>query len=206
MATKTFEHCSLHYLNQWLTYDMGCCQALANDDKSMKLTTLKKAGSFYRVARNLPSKYDKGKGLARYQPVLDIIDYLKPSQFENNSVKEIVKISEKISEKYGGKKVLSLTTKFLWIKIKQPILIYDSRARIALGTKNQDLDACYEKWHKEFKVHQGEIAKACSKLPDMNKYAINQEIGTKEYIEEISKEPWFHERVFDIFLWSKGNL
>ena len=104
-------------------------------------------------------------------------------------------------------------SKFLWNfrafcllvpKIKQPILIYDSQARIALGTKNGDLDAYYAKWRKEFESNKEEIVDVCSKLPDMNKYAINQEIGTKEVIKNISNELWFHERVFDIFLWSKG--
>jgi len=205
MAIKTFEYCSLHYLNQWLTYDMGYCQALANGNKSEKLTALKNAGGFYRVARNLPSEYDEKKGLARYEPVLDIIDPLKPIQFENNPVEEILEIEKSISEKYGNRSVLSLTTKFLWIKIKQPILIYDSQARIAVGTENGVLDAYYEKWREEFKANQREIVEVCSKLPDMNKYTVNQEIGTKEYIREISNETWFHERVFDIYLWNKGN-
>jgi len=205
MATKTFEYCSLHYLNQWLTYDMGYCQALAIGNKSEKLTALKNAGVFYRVARNLHSEYDEKKGLSRYGPVLDIIDPLKPIQFENNPVKEIIEIERSISKKYGNTSFLSLTTKFLWIKIKQPILIYDSQVRIAVGTKNGDLYAYYKKWREEFKANQREIVEVCSKLPDMNKYTINQDVGTKEYIRTISAETWFHERVFDIYLWNKGN-
>jgi hypothetical protein len=205
MATKTFEYCSLEYLNQWFTYDIGYCQALANEKKSEKLTALKNAGGFYRVARNLPSKYDEKKGLTRYEPVLDIIDPLKPIQFENNPVKEILEIEKRISEKYGNKNLLSLTTKFLWIKIKQPIIIYDSQARIALGRENRALEAYYKKWREEFKANQKEIVDVCSKLPDMNKYAVNQEVGTKEYIREISDKTWFHERVFDNYLWNKGN-
>jgi hypothetical protein len=183
---------------------MRYCQALANGDKSEKLTVLKNAGGFYRVARNLPSEYDEKKGLIRYGPVLDIIDPLKPIQFENNPIKEILEIEKRISEKYGNKSLLSLTTKFLWIKIKQPILIYNSQARIALGIENGALDAYY-KWREEFKANQIEIVEVCSKLPDMNKYAVNQEVGTKEYIREISEETWFHERVFDNYLWNKGN-
>lgn len=153
----------------------------------------------------MPSEYDEKKGLARYEPVLDIIDLLKPIQFENDPVKEIRGIEKRISEKYRDRSVLSLTTKFLWIKIKQPILIYDSQARIAVGTENGDLDTYYEKWREGFKDNQREIVEACFKLTDMNKYAVNQEIGTKEYIKAVSGEAWFHERVFDIYLWNKGN-
>jgi hypothetical protein len=205
MATKTFEYCSLEYLNQWFTYDMGYCQALATGNRSEKLTALKSAGGFYRVGRNLPSEYDEKKGLMRYEPVLDIIDPIEPNHFENNPVNKIFQIERRISEGYGNKNLISLTTKFLWIKIKQPIIIYDSQARKALGTENGALDAYYKKWREEFKANQREIVEACSKLPDMNKYAVNQEIGTKEYIRKISDKTWFHERVFDNYLWNKGN-
>ncbi len=204
MATMTFEYCSLHYLNQWLSYDMGFCNALASNDKKKKLDALKKASAFYRIARNLPAKYEEKKGLARYEPVLEIIDVLTPRNFEDNPVQEIRKIEKRISQIYG-RGVLSLTTKILWIKIKHPILIYDSRARIALKTKNGDLESYYVAWRDDFKVHQQEIAAACAKLPDLYKYSVNQDIGTNDYIKMISSELWFHERVFDIYLWNKGN-
>ncbi|MER2528770.1 MAG: hypothetical protein ABTR07_12645, partial [Candidatus Competibacter denitrificans] len=163
----SFEYCSLHYLNQWLSYDMGYCQALTNGNKEEKLIALKKAGGFYRISRNLPSEYDEKKGLARYEIVLDIIDKLESAHFEKNPVKEILAAEEKISERYGNRKTLSLTTKFLWIKVKQPILIYDSQARIALGVRDRDLEAYYDQWSKSFRKDQAKITEVCSKLPDM---------------------------------------
>lgn len=205
MAIQTFEYCSLHYLNQWLTYDRGYCQALSKGDNENKLTALKNAGGFYRVARNLPSEFDEKKGIARYQPVLEILDEVDQNQFQVNPVERILEIERKISEKYGNRNVLSLTTKFLWLKVKQPILIYDLQARIAVGTENGNLDAYYEKWQEAFKKHQNQVKNACSKLPDLHLYAVDQEVGTKEYIKDVSSKSWFHERVFDIYLWSKGN-
>ncbi|MDP2805540.1 MAG: hypothetical protein Q8O24_06315, partial [Gallionellaceae bacterium] len=68
------------------------------------------------------------------------------------------------------------------------------------------LDAYCKKWHEEFALHQNEIVDACAQLPDLHKYAANQEIGTKKYIEEISRQPWFHERVLDTYLWSLGSV
>ena len=127
MAIRTFEYCSLHYLNQWLTYDMWYCQVLSKDNKKNKLTALKNAGSFYRVARNLPSEFDAKKGMARYEPVLDILDKIDRNQFQDDPVNEILNVEKEISKQYGNRSVLSLTTKFLWLKVKQPILIYDSQ-------------------------------------------------------------------------------
>src|SRR5712691_8629898 len=143
MATTTFEYCSLHYLNLWLKDDMKYCHALAKGNRSEKLSALRTAAVTYKVARTLLLKLD---GPARYERLLDIIDSLEPAQFENNVVEEIRDVATRISEKYGGRNVLSATTKFLWIKIKQPILIYDSQARNALGAR--DLADFYDKWRE----------------------------------------------------------
>jgi hypothetical protein len=203
MATTTFEYCSLHYLNLWLENDMKYCHALATGDRTKKLNALREAAVAYSVARTLPSELD---GSARYEPILDIIDPLRPTRFEDRPVEEIRKIERQISREYGGRNVLSATTKFLWIKIKQPILIFDSRARNAFGIRNNDgLEEFYGKWRAGFEANQGAIVNACSKLPAINKYAVNQEVATKEYIREISDQTWFHERVFDTYLWNKGG-
>lgn len=85
---QTFEYCSLHYLNQWLSYDRNYCIALSGVNNKEKLSALKKAGGFYRVARNLPTAFDEKIGIERYQPVLDILDDLSIEQFETNPVKK----------------------------------------------------------------------------------------------------------------------
>jgi len=205
MAIQTLEYCSLHYLNQWLTYDRGYCEALLKGNTEEKLAALKSAGGFYRVARNLPNEFDEKKGIERYQPVLEILDSISENEFRDNPVKKILEIERKISNKYGNRSVLSLTTKFLWLKFKQPILIYDSQARIAVGSTNGDLTGYYKKWHDNYKEKQRYIEQACSNLPDLHLYAVDQETATKEYIKSIAFNSWFHERVFDIYLWSKGN-
>jgi hypothetical protein len=204
MATTTFEYCSLHYLNLWLKDDKNYCDGLATGNRSEKLSALRTAAFTYKVARTLHSRLDRP---ARYERLLNIIDPLEPTQFHDDPPREIRKIEREISEAYGGRNVLSATTKFLWIKIKQPILVFDSRARTALGIRNNnDLEGFYDRWREEFKTNERAIVNACSKLPDMNKYAMNQVVATKEYVRKISDQPWFHERVFDSYLWHKGGI
>jgi len=157
------------------------------------------------VARNLPRKFDEEKELRRYEPVLAILDTVVKEQFKDDPVKKILEIERKISSKYGCRNVLSLTTKFLWLKIKQPILIYDSQARTAVDSGDGDLVGYYKKWLEGFGKHKKQIEEACSQLSELCLYAVDQDVGTKEYINEVSSESWFHERVFDIYLWSKGN-
>lgn len=202
---QTFEYSSLYYLNQWLSYDKDYCLALSGPNQKEKLSALKSAGGFYRVARNLPTAFDEKIGIERYQPVLDIIDNLSIDQFEKDPVKKILEIETEISNKYGNRGVLSLTTKFLWLKFKSPILIYDSQARIAVGSKNGDLQDYYEKWLAEFENHKEEIQSVCTILSSLSLYAVDQRLADKKYIDEISSSKWFHERVFDIYLWSKGS-
>ncbi|MFT6207079.1 MAG: hypothetical protein ACJA0T_000983 [Colwellia sp.] len=205
MLINTFEYCSLHYLNQWLTYDRNYCLALAGTNREAKLSALKSAGGFYRVARNVPTAFDVGIGMKRFQPVLEILDNLSIDQFEKDPVKKILDIESQISSKYGNRGVLSLTTKFLWLKLKSPILIYDAQARIAVNSTDGDLAGYYKNWAAEFENHEVEIQSVCSKLSNLNLYVTDQSIATKEYVNKISSNKWFHERVFDIYLWSKGN-
>lgn len=207
MGIQTFEYCSLQYLNQWLTYDSKFCDALSGSKREDKLAALKKAGGFYRVARNLPREFDDENEIPRYSPILDIIDNVNPNDFQENTVAKILEIEKQISEKYGNKKVLSLTTKFLWLKLQSPIIIYDSQARIALGTKDGDLTAYYEQWRNDFQQNETQIKQACEKLSNfyLYTYSADQEVATEKNIQAISSKQWFHERVFDIFLWNKGK-
>lgn len=202
---QTFEYSSLYYLNQWLSYDRGYCLALSGTNQKEKLSALKSAGGFYRVARNVPTAFDEKIGIERYQPVLDIIDNLSIEQFEKDPVEKILEIETEISSRYGDRGVLSLTTKFLWLKFKSPILIYDSQARIAVESKDGDLQSYYENWLAEFENHKEEIQSVCKKLSGLSLYAVDQRFANRQYIDEISSSKWFHERVFDIYLWSKGN-
>ncbi len=209
MANPTFEYCSLNYLNQWFNYDQQYCDALAGHDRDKKLSAMKKAGSFYGVARTLHLKFDENKfekkgRLKRYEPVLEILDSLEPSQFRDAPVGEIKRVEKQISRKYGDSSVLSATTKFLWLKIQRPILIYDRRARNALRVEEGDLESFYREWRKGFKHNESRIIQACAKLPEMNKYSINQEV-TKQEIKKLSSKAWFHERVYDTYLWHSGT-
>jgi hypothetical protein len=140
----------------------------------------------------------------RYKPLLEILNRTTQEQFKNDLIGEIKKIENEISKGYGNQGVLSATTKFLWLIIKSPILLYDSQARIALSSQDGDVEAFYKKWHEEFNINKEKIKDACSKLSELNLYAVDQKVGTKDYIKQISSETWFHERVFDIYLWHKG--
>jgi hypothetical protein len=205
MPKVGFKYCALHYLNQWISNDRACCEALAGPDDSEKLRTLADAAAFYRIARNLPKSYDEGKDLPRYRPVLMVIDALNRVDFQGeNLLSSIKNVRDKISAQYGGRDVLSLTTKFLWLKIKSPVIIYDSQARKAVGVAPGNIEEYYSRWREKFNRYDQQIQDACTSLPDVHEYAENPEIATPQYIKETAAHPWFKERVFDVYLWHLG--
>jgi len=207
MPKADFKYYALHYLNLWVRHDGPCCDTLAGRDRSQKLRALATAAVEYRIARNLPTCHDEGKGLQRYRPVLDIIDDQKPADFQgDNLVPSIMKVSKEISEKYGGRGTLSLTTKFLWMKMKSPIIIYDDRARTAVGIAIDKLEEYYKEWRARFERCDRLIGDACASLQGVREYTENPEIATRPYIAEITARPWFRERVFDASLWGGGVM
>ena len=70
----SWEYFSLHYLDMWLRHDRLYHESLNNGTRDEKLISIKKAATYYKVARNLPKAYDEDIGRARYEPILRIID------------------------------------------------------------------------------------------------------------------------------------
>jgi hypothetical protein len=190
-----FDYCALRYLNMWLETERGPHQALNGNDEEQQRNALTSFAAGYRIARNLPKKYESG---SRFQPVLDIFKILTREQFDSKSTIEVVKdVSGQISKMYK-RKVLSLTTKFLWLKFRSPVIIYDRQAREALGTDDGDIDAFYIKWRDTFHNNESDVTAACSSLPIAYRYTTAEPAD----IAQISSEQWFKERVFDMYLWS----
>lgn len=203
MPIRTFDFCALQFLNQWLEKEAGYCKSLTSNDITTQRQALGAAGSHFRVARNLPIKYESERGLQRYQPVLNILNEL--GDVTPSNVVEIVENTrQRISSEYGQRNVLSLTTKFLWLKIKSPVRIYDRQARIALGTPEGDFGAFNDAFTAKYAESQNQIEKACSSLADMVSYSVQPNMQQTE-LQELVSLRWFQERVLDIYLWNQGN-
>lgn len=199
----SFDYFAYYYLNQWLAHDRCFTQKIVSKDKVVRLRGFQDACKFYRVSRNLFKKYDEGKGYARYEPALDIFDCYE--YLGSDAISTQLNIEHKVSEKYGHRSVLSLTTKLCWLKFRSPVVVYDSRAKVSLGYKGNDLKEYSQIWHKEYAKFHNEIVASCNKLDKLSSYVVNNEVGDKQYIHELSKESWFHERVFDMYLWYHGE-
>jgi hypothetical protein len=147
-------------------HDGRCCEALHGNDEAYQLEAVSKAAAFYRVARNLPKTYDTKQGLRRFAPLLDVIRAEQAASFEGQLLlPSINRVRAEISRRYGKRGVLSLTTKFLWFKFRDLIIIYDEQARKALRTKPGDIAAYYSTWRTAFEECKHSVAFACASLP-----------------------------------------
>jgi len=204
----SFDFCALKYLNMWLNEESRWVRAMSSGVDSEKLAAMFEFGAAYRISRNLYRKYevDAGLQLPRLQPVLEIIDPLTADDFAGKKlVPAVEKVCARISERYGGRGVQSATTKFLWLKLQSPIVIYDRQARIAVGSSTADLSDYYARWHALFQDHRSEIAAACARLDEVRQYTVEPPAITPDFMRDIASQKWFHERVFDIYLWSIGT-
>lgn len=98
-----------------------------------------------------------------------------------------------------------MTTKLLWLKVRSPIIIYDSQVRKALDTPNGVLSCFYDAWQAKYESKKKSIEKVCEKLSRVSRYSYNHTIATPSYVQNISAQPWFQERVFDVYLWHEGQ-
>ena len=204
MPSREYDYCALQFLNQWMDKERHYCDAIASQDIEEQRQGLKSAAGYFKVARNLPKVFEEKQKCQRYDPVLDALNgVLLLTQV--NVTKIVDQVRQQISKEYGGRDVLSLTTKFLWLKFKAPVRIYDSQARAALGTPNGDYEKYITAFSERFTQSQVEIMNACNKLTSFVSYSVVPNIDASQ-LEKLVAEQWFQERVLDIYLWNEGRI
>jgi hypothetical protein len=203
MDKTNFEYCSLHYLRQWLHHEKPLHTALNSDNTEIIHRGLTDAVKFFIIARNLPRKYDVDRGLQRYKPLLDaFLANSNSTVTENNYHSILNQFQAAIRESYGGKNLISLSSKLLWLRYQDPFIIYDSRVRSSLKVPPGDYVHYAKEWLKSYGTVQEVIVNTCSDLPRIQRY-VDPDITEYDLpeINDISAQPWFHKRVFDIYLW-----
>ena len=208
----TFDFAALHYLDQWIEEDSKWHKELNDSDQSIRLKALNTLARNYQVIRNLPRRYDIDATPCkkRLSPILDIIE--KPD-FQNITIANRVEIIEKIVEEikqHYHKRVLSFVTKALWVKHKDPIIIYDSKARETLKkydypSGENNISKYITSWERFYQHCQTEINEACKSLYKARRYSKFANELTDQQIKDISSQLWFQHRVFDIFLFFEGE-
>src|SRR5207249_351018 len=122
--------------------------ALASNDRTQRLPAVRRAAGYFKVARNFPKAFDIERGFQRLAPVLEILESYRSRPVTTETLGGIVETARHdLGAAYGGKDLLSAATKFLWLLHKDPVVIFDSQARIALGAPSTDYPGFLKVWH-----------------------------------------------------------
>jgi lambda repressor-like predicted transcriptional regulator len=203
--SSNFHYHALNYLNQWFNHDLGYTTKLSDKKQDFKArtSTLVKAAIYYRVIRN----FEREEYGDRLQPVLEALDNTRRPSSAKATVSCVESLRTSLSRSYP-KDTLSASSKFLWLRYMSPVIIYDARAKKSLREKSLKPGDSYqsycEAWTKGYESHQSAIAAACRKLPAVRKFTAASDKTLAE-VKAISEQPWFHERVFDNYLWHMGG-
>jgi hypothetical protein len=88
---------------------------------------------------------------------------------------------------HGGGDRLSAATKLLWFLRRDPAIIYDSQARLALGAPIGDYEKYVELWRRGYRESGAAIREACAALP-------SDEVNKVPFSRGRAPE-WFRQRV-----------
>jgi hypothetical protein len=146
--------------------------------------------------------YDVGVGLPRLKPVLDTLDRVPPESVTDTTLRSVVgELRLEIGRAYGGRDLLSAATKFLWLRHRDVLVIYDSQARSALDAPSGDYGNYLKLWRSEYSRVKPNVIYACERLLQ----ARQLEDLVRGEVNAHAASEWFRRRVFDVYLWEKGG-
>lgn len=193
MSTISHEACALEYARYWRTREHAFVSGMMHDDVDTRLHAARNAAGYFRIARNFPTSFDIGHGLRRFEPLVQVFEDARSSAVTKETLVDAVESLQcKLGAPYGGRKLLSAATKFLWLLHREAVVIFDSQAQKALGAPGTNYSRYLELWHKGYEADRDSIASACSMLP------------ASEADRTTASSGWFIRRVYDIYLWRAG--
>ena len=195
-----FEYCALRFLLQWLQRERVLHDQIAGKPS---LRQVRSALQYFQVARTFP-------GLRSDKVVRAVANALRHVDGEPQlSPEEKVLTLASQFRKSFNRFNLAAASKLLWLKHRWPYIIYDSRAVKALRAlgcnfQNANYSEYCKCWRNQYSRRQKRINQAASRLHVVRIF-LPQGHGTKAELTALASQPWFLERVFDIYLWEMGG-
>jgi hypothetical protein len=196
-----FEFCALRFLVQWEQGEKALHEQIAGNPS---LTQIRSALRYFQVARTF-------KGLKSDEAAQAVADAFREvaGRSQLSPEEKVSALASRFQERFKQFN-LSASSKLLWLKFKEPYVIYDSRAVRALkdmGCKLKD-KITYGEYCRHWREHYGQreaaIKKAASRLPEVKAF-LPPWHRTEAELTQLAAQPWFLERVFDIYLWERGG-
>jgi hypothetical protein len=203
---KNFYYAAYSYLNEWMWKDSHFHSVLAHGggktEKEDGEGCLFEVAVYYRVIRTLRLRGDEPRLQAAYRA-------LSETQLPNgDDPSELVSdFASTLRREYGGFP-LSASSKFLWMRFRSPIVIFDQFVSKHLHRqckfKTGDYADFYKIWINEFHENEHRIREACAELNGIKKFTRADELSNDDLLA-LTSSRWFAERVFDHFAQESGR-
>ena len=197
---------ALQYLNDWYDDESDFVADLSSsNDRDARLCCIQKAAKYYKVIRNFKIL----AGEKRLDKALQALDAVGDSITDENVDLIVCELARTFQLTYGTN-AISAASKFLWIRHRSPVVIYDDRAyrRLNKGCGGESGQCDYTKyrreWLKQFAKREEHLRLACAELVRVKDFSLAHAVADED-LERLVGNRWFRERVFDYFLWWNAN-
>lgn len=198
-----FRHAAYSYLDSWLSTDANFHRILAfaeMDDLSVEAGAkcLVEVAKEYKVIRTLKKIPSEKNRLAAAYGILQGICTLD----EGDVVRRVETFAKSLGKVYGGTP-LSAASKFLWMRFRCPVIVYDSVVSEWLN-KNcrysyDGYSSYYRLWLIKYRENEEQIREACAELVQIQRFT-RAWTTPAEQLTEWTTSQWFMQRVFDHFI------
>jgi hypothetical protein len=195
-----FEYCALRFLIQWEQRERTLHDRIAGNPS---LGDIRSALRYFQVARTF-------KGLKSDEAAQAVADAFLQTDGQSLILPEqkVMTLASRFKDKFNRFN-LSASSKLFWLRHKEPYVIFDARAVSALkdlGSTfgNANYSEYCKSWRDQYSRCQAAIKTAASRLPEVKAF-LSPWHRTKTELRELASQPWFLERVFDIYLWEIGG-
>ena len=174
------------FLARWNRHEARLHSDLQTGSPKAQRSAIGRTLTHFRVIRSLKRSAEDALGLPRFEPVRECLAAITPQDAtDDRFVPVTVFFARAVALRYGGKSFLSLASKLLWMKFRDPFVIYDSIVRTALGTREGDYHTYVAAWLEQYSLHRSSIKLECDLLATSH---------------EVAGEEWFTRRVLDFML------
>jgi hypothetical protein len=197
---QPFPYCALRYLLLWEKSEKALHASMKTEPDT---ESLRKSMHYFRVSRTFREIDTEAKASFVLAALVNATGGTSPDP---------IKVVEQLTDQFVlefEQRNLSAATKLLWLRHRRPFLIYDARAVSALKGMDykfnpRSYSEYSEVWLSAYKKHRGSVLDAVALLPTLQPFVSAWHV-TPESIDRLVQKPWFCERVFDIYLWERGQ-
>ena len=206
MATTTiifpsFEYCAAKYLDLWIRKEELMHTRLQSVQPSAG--SVRAALALFKVSRGF-SEIEKSK---QQKTVAKLLREYGGAVSRKTVVARVTELANAFQKPFGMTNI-SAASKLLWLRLRDPVVLFDSRAVKALrhfghDLNSQDYSSYYTAWQTQFSCDRKAVRSAALKLPGHYRFTAAAHLG-RGYVEQICAQDWFVERVYDQYLWQVG--